>query len=196
MVIAAAAALAAGCATSPVRDHVGVRFHAEVGFAGNSSTAIDQGQTARFSGPGVAISAALGGAVAPNFIVGGEVWAVAVSEPKYRDWDGSSFTIVDSTYSVYGLGPQLTWFKMPANVYFSITPSLTQLSLSDDYSDESEESRWGYGVRAAIGKEWLVSPEWGIGVAGVGHFSSNEGGEDGPTWTSWGAGLVFSAGFD
>lgn len=196
-VIAAAAVLATGCATGHhVQEHVGVHFHGDLGFAGSTSTAREAGQESWYRGPGAAFSVAVGGAVVPNFIIGGELWAVGVSEPRFQDWDGVRYTIIDATYSTYGMGPRLTYYLMPSNTYFSLTPSITRLALSDDYSDYSEESRWGYGLRAAIGQEWFVSPRWGLGVAGVLHLSSNEGTADGPTWRTWGGGVVFSASFN
>jgi hypothetical protein len=81
-------------------------------------------------------------------------------------------------------------------VYFSATPSFTRLSLYDAFSDTTDYSRWGLGLRAAVGKEWFVSPRWGLGLAGVLHLSSNEGGPGGPTWRTWGGGFAFSASFN
>lgn len=195
--IAAAAVFATGCATTNhIQDHVGVHVHADIGFAGSSSSAKEYGESAEMSGGGGAFSVAVGGAVVPNLILGGEIWGVGVSEPEARDWDGTRYDMIDTTLSAYGLGPRITYYAMPVNLYFSLTPSFTQLALSDDYSEYSEESRWGFGLRGAIGKEWFVSPRWGLGLAGVMHASGNKWPEGGPRWKTWGAGLVFSASYN
>ncbi len=194
--IAAAAVLAIGCAGVQPQDHLGFHFHGDLGAAGSYTGAREDGMTAELSGGGATFSLAAGGAIVPNLVLGAEVWGVAVNEPEAQDWDGTRYTIEDATFATYGVGPRLTWYLMPANVYFSATPSFTRLSLSDDYSDYSEESRWGIGFRGAVGKEWLVSPRWGLGVAGVVHLSGNKWPGGGPTWRTWGGGLVFSASFN
>ena len=154
VIAAAAAVLATGCATGHIQDHSGFHFHAELGAGNNDTDVTYAGETGKVSGGGGSFSIAAGGALAPNLILGGEVWGVGASEPDVREFGGSRGTLVDVTYSAYGVGPRVTWYVMPANVYFSLTPSFTQLAFSDDYSDYSEESRWGLGLRREIERHY------------------------------------------
>jgi hypothetical protein len=193
IVIAAAAVLATGCATGRAA-HTGFHFHGDLGIAGSASETNTFGDHAEISGGGAGFSLAAGGAVVPNLILGGELWGVSVDEPEISDAEGAG-TLQDVTYSVYGFGPRVTWYVMPANVYFSVTPSITQLSLDYDDVDETSETDWGLGLRAAVGKEWFVSDRWGLGVAGVLHVASNEDDAD-YKWRTWGGGVVFSASFN
>ncbi len=193
IVIAAAVVLATGCATGRAA-HTGFHFHGDLGIAGSTSETSSFGDSAEISGGGAGFSLAAGGAVVPNLILGGELWGVSVNEPEVSDRLGSG-TLRDVTYSVYGFGPRVTWYLMPVNLYFSVTPSITQLSLDYDEFDETSETDWGLGLRAAVGKEWFVSDRWGLGVAGVLHVSSNEDDAD-YRWRTWGGGVVFSASFN
>lgn len=195
-VITAAALLAAGCATSRhIADHTGVHFHADLGPGWTSSQASDAGVSREFNGVGGVASASIGGAIVPNLILGGEIWGTGAVDPHYSEY-GLEEIRDGISYNVAGYGARLTYYVMPANVYFSATPSITRLSLYDPFSDTTDYSEWGFGLRAALGKEWFVSPRWGLGVAGVIHFSTNEGGPDGPSWRTWGGGVAFSASFN
>ncbi len=108
--------------------------------------------------------------------------------------DGESRTISDLTYQTYGIGPMVKYYFMPINVYVAATPSFGQLSLRDDQS--SDETKWGPALRLALGKEWYASQRWGLGVAGVLHLASNKPEGGGPTWTTVGGGVVFSASYN
>ena len=57
---------------------------------------------------------------------------------------------------------------MANNIYLAGTVAAMQLSLSDaENSDKTlNESRAGLGFQGLIGKEWWVSEDWGLGVAG------------------------------
>ncbi len=195
-VIATAAFMAAGCVTGRhIEDHVGLHFHADLGPGWTASRASDAGVSREFNGVGGIAAVSLGGAIVPNLILGGEVWGAGAIDPEYSE-DGLAETLDGMSYDVTAYGARLTYYLMPANLYFSATPSITRLSLYDPFGDTVDYSRWGLGLRAAIGKEWFVSPRWGLGLAGVLHLSSNDGGPDGPRWRTWGGGLALSASFN
>jgi hypothetical protein len=195
LLIVAAAVLAAGCATTHQAAHVGFHASADIGLAYSASSATSGGDTAKVSGTGGAMAVSMGGAVVPNLILGGQFWLTTVSDPTMT-LNGSSATASDTTYTVYGFGPMLKYYWMPSNLYLSATPSLTRLSLRDEVTGSTGETEWGIGLRAALGKEWYVSRTLGLGLAGVLDVSSNKDTNGGPTWTSWGGGLVFSVSFN
>ena len=53
---------------------------------------------------------------------------------------------------------------MPANVYLTGSIALA-IGTLESYGQKIE-SETGYGINVAIGKEWWVSDNWGLGVAG------------------------------
>jgi hypothetical protein len=92
---------------------------------------------------------------------------------------------------LFGIGPEYTVYSKQ-NVYFSISPSLTRMTSSS--SSGSGETNVGFGLRAAVGKEWWAGDHWGLGV--VGHVSTSfnqDQGSGAPTWTSWAFTIAFSA---
>lgn len=190
--LAAIALLASGCATQHIKSHEGLNLHLDLGVAGAQSSTTFEGSSQKVSGTGVGFSAAMGGAVAPNLVLGLEAWVTSVGNPKVS-MDGASATLGDDwRYNVYGVGPRLTWYAMPYDVYLSVTPSLAQMSISTDGA--SADTDLGFGVRAALGKEWFVEYSSGLGLAGVVHYSRN--GDGGSTWSTFGGGVVCSFTFN
>ena len=53
---------------------------------------------------------------------------------------------------------------MPTNVYLAGSIALASGTLISDWG--TTELNAGYGINVAVGKEWWVSDNWGIGVAG------------------------------
>lgn len=188
----APALLATACATVHQTEHAGFHFQADVGIGGSRSSASGGGTDVRYSGGGALYSVGLGGAVAPNLIIGGQLWGSTVADVRLTV-DGQSQTLQDVTYDAYGIGPMVKYYFMPINFYVAATPSVVQLSLRNDQG--SDETDWGPGLRLAAGKEWYVSPQWGLGLAGVLHLASNKH-QGSPTWSTVGGGVVFSASFD
>ncbi len=133
------------------------------------------------SGAGIALDVSLGGAVVENVILAGHVWS------------GGIFSSAGNKQVLVNMGPEITWYSMPLNIYVSATPAIAQLSL---YSRGTEisETDFGFGANLAAGREWWVSDHWGLGVAVQGVFARTP--EKAPStaqWTTWGATLAMSA---
>ena len=65
---------------------------------------------------------------------------------------------------------------------------------ASDRPGTSNDTNWGFGLRAALGKEWWVSDHWGLGIAGHVSLTVNQdSGTNPPTWTGLGATVAFSA---
>jgi hypothetical protein len=148
-----------------------------------------------------AFQLALGGNLSPGLIIFGELFGQAIVEPTL-EYAGEETEAEDATASIGGIGIGLAYY-LPANVYFSGTLAVSQLRWTEDTGDVERESETEIGpaLLAQIGKEWWVSDNWGIGLAGQFILSSNKDDEDaeGPmdvTWTTIGAGLLFSATYD
>jgi hypothetical protein len=174
--------------------HLGffLRLDAGVGFL-NSST-MQRGVNASMYGVGIPIGIAVGGSVSENFILAGDLWGAAGVTPTFKL--GSQTTAQgSSSFALGGLGLNLTYYFMPANVYISVTPSMATLTLNA--SGQSSSSQIGFGCKVGVGKEWWVGDHWGLGLAGQFLLGINQDtGTNPPTWTTVGGALAFSATFN
>lgn len=128
---------------------------------------------------------AIGGALRPHHILAFHLWDVAVSNPTVGS-NGSSAP-GGANYSLFAFGPQYTYYS-PTDIYFSITPALSQLSAGDG------QSNVGFGLQLALGKEWRVSEKWGLGAVGQLTFGVNQDSTpDPPTFTTFAFTVAFSA---
>jgi hypothetical protein len=139
---------------------------------------------ATFHGSAGAFALAVGGAVGNNLILFGEVVGQQVEtgelELSYGDHPRDDSRDVTGSMGLYGGGPGLAYYFMPYNTYISGTLLFTRLVWSEDdlgeeNSDEDNvQSEPGVGLSLAVGKEWWVSSNWGLGVAARVNYSSNE----------------------
>ncbi len=135
---------------------------------------------------------AIGGAVAENVILAAHLYDGVVVNPKVSLSSGQVGTTSNASLTMWGIGPEFTYYFMPGNIYFSGTVALTQMLLTANGRDT--KSNVGIGTRLALGKEWWVGDHWGLGL--VGHASSSwnqDGGGSSPTLTTWVFALAFSA---
>jgi hypothetical protein len=148
-----------------------LRLHCGGGYLTTSESL--QGNSLTLAGPAFAFSAAFGGAVTPNLIVFGELLGMGVSDPK---------ATLNGAYYVE-----------PMNLYFSGTLTFSQLSFDDKNSSTKAESEIGFGFSAALGKEWWVSTDWGLGAAALFQFASMKDKGIDARITALGFALLFSA---
>lgn len=143
------------------------------------------------SGGAPEFSIALGGALTPNFVIAGQLWGVTVSSPDVK-FAGITGNATDTTQTLSGIGVYLAYYFMPANVYVAATPSIGSLSLKESGTEFSTKS--GFALKLAVGKEWWVSDNWGLGLNLQYAYASNEDkGTNPPTFTSNWFGVAFSA---
>jgi len=152
------------------------------------------------SGVGGAFHIAAGTALVPNLIIYGELFVNTALSPTVESGELEVETSDDTAFSLVGIGPGLAIY-LPGNFYLSSTLAFSRLVLDPDTEQDDDEATTDLGVTltAAIGKEWWVSSNWGLGAALQLYGGAmkdgdavNEDGED----TVWGAGgilLAFSA---
>jgi hypothetical protein len=102
--------------------------------------------------------------VTKNVIVFGELSDIHMFNPSPNGHESRLYSL-----DLYGAGLGLKYYLTPRAWFLSVSGSLAQLHLEGvTYGDSflSETSRWGVLARAAIGREWPVSPSWSLGVAG------------------------------
>lgn len=175
--------------------HLGLYLRLDLGLGYLGSSTSSSGTLFTFDrsrGFAGDIAFALGGAIQENFILAGQFWATSAADPSLTQHGATVPNGGTLSNALYGVGPCFTWYLMPANVFLSVTPSLTWLEFGDYYG--SYQTDVGFATRVALGKQWWVGPHWGIGVTGwfVGGFNREGGGAD-ATWRSFAGGLAFSA---
>jgi hypothetical protein len=169
--------------------HVGFFVRPDLGFGFMSGSEDSGGNTMTISGASALGGFAIGGAVSENLIFAAHVFdAVAVNPDVSVSGFGSSST-TNTTLTMWGMGPEMTWYIMPQNIYLSGTVGFTKMTIQSGGS--TGETDWGFGARFGVGKEWWVSDHWGLGVAGQASLSSNP--DAGNTLRTWALGVAFSA---
>lgn len=165
--------------------HDGFYLRLDLGLGYLTSSASQGGVDASIYGGAGEFGFAIGGALFPHHILAFHLWGVGVSNPTVSA-NGASGT-ASSDYSIFAFGPQYTYYA-PSDLFFSITPGLSQLSAGDSQSDV------GFGLQAALGKEWKVSEKWGLGVVGELTLGVNQDSTPNPpTFTTFAFTVAFSA---
>lgn len=130
-----------------------------------STTSIEETEVGElsFSGMSGNTTLGIGYAVVENLIINLDIFASSVADPTV-EIDGKDVGAVDAEVTITNIGVGATYYIMPANVY--LTGSIALATGSVGSGRVKVESETGYGINVAIGKEWWVSDNWGIGVAG------------------------------
>jgi hypothetical protein len=143
-------------------DGLFLRMCAGFGF-GHSAVEDDQGDENSIRGGSSASNLAVGAMVSKNLAVHADLFHVALLEPE-SFINGKSAGTVPGKYIAGGLGAGVTYYFMPSNLYLS--GSLNFVVLEAHIGGWKLKTDAGLGVDLLIGKEWWVSDNWGIGVAG------------------------------
>ncbi len=104
----------------------------------------------------------IGSSISDNLIVFGDLGGFSLMDPEV-EWFGETATLENLSVSAIGYGAGLTYYMMPANFYFS--GSVLYCSDTIEYENVKGESESGLGFFLALGKEWWVGNNWGLGVA-------------------------------
>ena len=169
---------------STAHRHLGFFFRADIGVGYvHSSSSWSDGPQPPVSAVSIPIGLAVGGAVAEDWILAGEIWGLA--GPQNVQPPGKGFLM-------YGYSLAVVHYFMPANVYVSIAPGVTRLMFVS--GDVTVNGDWGPGGKLAIGKEWWVGDHWGLGIAAELLVSFNK--QAGDPRTTIAPGLTFSATFN
>ena len=175
---------------STYQKHFGFYIRPDLGFGYLTSTE----SNITISGLSGLAGVAIGAAIRENSILAVHIIDAVAQNPTVSSGSFSA-TANDTTVTLWGIGPQYTYYFMPSNVYLSTTLALTRLHSSSGRN--SGDSDWGVGTRIAVGKEWWVSDHWGLGVAGQLSFGfTPDKGTNPPTWTTIAPTLAFSATFN
>jgi hypothetical protein len=132
---------------------------------------------------------AIGGTVAPNLILHATMWGWILDEPDVTIGPGSGK--YDGFIAMNAFGGGLTYYVMPANVYFSGSVGFGKITL-DGGSIEGDTDN-GFAMDMTIGKEWWVGDSWGLGIAGGFSYHSVPDDVVDSNWSGVGYALRFTA---
>lgn len=138
----------------------------------------------------------IGGAVRENMILHFEATGVSLADPSMKFGSDKGTLDGDLTTTLAGVG--MTYYFMPANAYISATIGAARTELKDNTLQGTFKSDSGIGGSLMVGKEWWVSNEWGLGVAGQMLYANCDGGDitDSGDVKTIAYGLLFSATFN
>jgi len=131
------------------RRHLGFYIRPDLGFGYMNS---DENGVS-LHGLAVVSGVAIGGALQENSILAAHFFNATIYNPTVSSGGFSSSTS-DSSWAMFGFGPQYTYYFMPSNMYLSTTLGLTRMHSSTNSG--SGDSDWGFGMRLSLGKEWWV----------------------------------------
>lgn len=184
----------------PAGSHNGglfIRLTAGLGYLYATETA--GGPTYSYSGLGGTAGLAIGGVIAPNLILFGELMGTSVTDAQLDYGDGSySYSGIDVT--LLGFGPGLAYYIQPTNVYLSATLAFSKLSFGSydyyygDYA--AADTDMGIGGSFAVGKEWWIGRHLGMGVAGQLHLASMHDSRNQTRLTATALSVLFSLTFN
>jgi hypothetical protein len=181
------------------REHDGFFMRLSLGGGSGSANIEEGGNKAKFNGGAGDMNLAFGGMVSKNLALHGTMWGWGVQDP---DADitivglGSGSGTFNGFLAMSAIGPGVTYYLEPANVYFSGSIGIGNLSGSDDLEGSTDT---GFALDATVGKEWWVGNNWGLGFAGDFTYLSAKDKDIVGSSESWGVtgfGLRFSATFN
>jgi hypothetical protein len=157
------------------------------------------GNTLVFQGMGASWSAAVGGAITRSVILFGEIFHALTDE---ADISGTAaFEAVGfRAAELLGFGGGALYYFPSTNIYLGGALSGVELqvgaqSLTTFDLSSAFESQLGLGFHGMLGKEWWVSPNWGLGFAAdaVGAWSVKDKSTPTTKWNGLLLSLQFSA---
>lgn len=187
-----------GTVSSGYHRHDGFFLRFMLGPSAVAAVADDAAETS-VSGAGGALGIALGYAIAPNVILYGEIFDNIALSPTIENEVMETELSDETAFGLVGIGPGIAVY-LPHNFYLSSTVAFARLVIDPDTEEDDDEatSDLGVAVTAAVGKEWWVSKNWGLGLAlqlyggAMKDGAEEDEGED-VTWSAGGALLAFSA---
>jgi len=176
--------------------HDGLFLRFQLGFGGLKSAG---GQTS-LSGTAGSFAVALGFSPTDHLVLYGEIFDDVATSPTGTLYDHpiSAGDGVTQTLVAYGIGA--AWYFTSLNAYVSVTGGVGKVAVDATKATTitgTATSETGPMVRLSLGKEWWVSPNWGLGVS----LSLESGSMKVPattvtsqeTWKSSAASIAFSA---
>jgi hypothetical protein len=140
-----------------------MRFTFGLGYA-STRAVIDNGDELTISGVDSSFSFDIGGVISDNLVLHLRLAALRIVDPTLALNGERATGSADMALTGVLIGPGLTYYFMPSNVYLTGALGASRLDAEIRQSD-SATTNFGFGANVDIGKEWWVSGDWGLGVA-------------------------------
>lgn len=156
------AALAAIPSHALANSHDGLFVRVTPGVSGAAaSTTVDDAElTVRGAAGRLGLS--LGASISPRVVVSAELIGQAVLGPEVVSDDQTHETDDDVSWGVSYAGAGASYY-FPSNFYLSGSAGALIMTLETPEMDS--ETDLGFGAKLAVGQEWWVSRDWGLGLA-------------------------------
>lgn len=163
-----------------------------VGVAATAAKLPD-GTNVSLSGVGGTFDLEIGATITGNFILAADLSATSVVGPTFKMGDAEVKSNNDVSWSTGFAGATAAYYVMPLDLRIAGGLGVFRQAL-DVPNMALSRSNYGGAAKLAVGKEWWVSPKWGIGinlesVAGV----VPDGATKDKGWGFFGANLAVSA---
>lgn len=140
----------------------------------------------------VANTIQIGGTVSENLIIYGESGGIIMSNPTVKVFEEEVEDPGDVLVYLGGIGPGMTYYFMPSNIYLSAT-ILASFAMVHIEGAETQNSNIGFGFNFMVGKEWWAGEQWGLGVSAYFRYGSQTDQDiDDLTISGYSFGLLFS----
>jgi hypothetical protein len=176
-------------------------FHEHDGFflslsAGPTYASIDNEASSLklvYSGWGAGFDVRIGGTVAPNFMLSGDLMGWVLENPKVDVSGYGSGSLQNTSFLQSTIGVGVTYYFMPVNMFLAGTVGFAGFSL--DANGQTANTDKGLGLYLKVGKDWWVGPDWALGIAGSFGWSSvkNSAGTVSETLSGYSVGIQFNA---
>lgn len=178
--------------------HAGLHLGAMVGGGYYDISASSGGLTVGLGGPAAQFGARIGVALNSSLVLFGGANLFNVVNPTVRAATSSasgSASTNNTELSGNLLGAGLTIYS-PSHFYVSgmVGAAQATLSFTSGTTKISGSTETGFGASIALGQEWSVSKDWGIGVGLMGSYSQLP--DHGVTWTQYYLGLAVTASYN
>ena len=178
------------------RKHDGFFLRLSSGLGYASTEIEDPSNRLEFNGGTGDANIAIGGMLAPNLALHGTLLGWFLDDPDVEGFDpsGSFSGEVPGDITMTAIGIGVTYYFMPTNLYLSGTLGLGELEF--DVAGVTGDTDRGLILEGTLGKEWWVSSNWGLGLAGA--LALHSFGDDGSdeSWSGPSFALRFSATFN
>jgi hypothetical protein len=131
------------------------------------------------SGFGESFSLDIGGALADNVILHGRLSTFGLINPKVKRQGESLDANDDDGGASVLLGPAITYYFMPINLYLTGAIGLGAVGATVKEEDKKAHSTAALAFDVDIGKEWWAGDQWGLGAAARLSFATGSHTSDG-----------------
>jgi hypothetical protein len=173
--------------------HDGFFLQVHLGISATGFSSKQAGVKTNYVGGGISSGVAVGGVIAHNLVLYGAFFGTDTGNPD-KQVAGASVNSDLNEIGVAAFGPGLAYYFERCNLYLSATFGLAGFAANDGAGVKVDSSKSGAACDFMVGKEWWVSRDWGLGIAGeLMAASLKDKNVPGLTWSASGLSVLFSA---